>query len=98
MLDLTKNILSLTDFKRRSAALVKSMRKKRQPLVLTVNGKAELVVQTAGEYQRLIDEVEKLHAVDGIRRGLESMKARRGRPAAEVFAEMDRSCPILRRK
>lgn len=97
-MDVSKDILSLTDFKRRSVDLVKRMKKNRRPLVLTVNGKAEIVVQTAEEYQRQIDELEKMQAIEGIRRGLESMKTGRGREAREVFAELEEKYPFLRRK
>jgi prevent-host-death family protein len=97
MLNIAKDVLSLTDFKRRSAELLERMRKYRRPLVLTVNGKAELVVQTAEDYQRLVDEVEKTQAIEGIRRGLESMRAGQGRPAEEVFAELESQYPYLRR-
>jgi len=96
-MDITKNILSLTDFKRRSATLLKQLRKSREPMVLTVNGRAELVVQTAEDYQRLVDEMEKMRAIEGIRRGLESMRAGRGRPAEDVFDDMERKHPYLRR-
>ncbi|MFA6241278.1 MAG: type II toxin-antitoxin system Phd/YefM family antitoxin [Candidatus Hydrogenedentales bacterium] len=97
MLDIAKDILSLTDFKRRSSELLEGMRENGRPLVLTVNGKAELVVQTAADYQKLLDEIESIQAIEGVRRGLESMKAGRGRPADEVFAALEEKHPYLRR-
>lgn len=97
MLNIAKDILSLTEFKRRSSVLLDRMRKTRRPIVLTVNGKAEVVVQTAEDYQRMMDEMEKLTAIDGIRRGLDSMEAGRGRPAGEVFTEMEAKHPYLHR-
>ncbi|MBI3119511.1 MAG: type II toxin-antitoxin system Phd/YefM family antitoxin [Candidatus Hydrogenedentes bacterium] len=97
MSSIDNNILSLTEFKRRSTELLKRMQKERQPLILTVNGKPEIVVQTAADYQRLLGEMEKRDAIEGIRRGLESMKAGRGRPANEVFADLERKYPFLRR-
>jgi prevent-host-death family protein len=95
-MNIAKDILSLTDFKRRSSELLKRMKRNHRPMVLTVNGKAELVVQTAAEYQRLLDEIEKNSAIEGIRRGLESMKAGKGKPAEEFFAEMEKKYPHLR--
>lgn len=97
MSSIDNNILSLTEFKRRSTELLKRMQKERQPLILTVNGKPEIVVQTAADYQRLLGEMEKRDTIEGIRRGLESMKAGRGRPANEVFADLERKYPFLRR-
>ena len=98
MLDITTDILSLTDFKRRTSELLDRMRETRRPLVLTVNGKAEAVVQSADEYQRLVDEVENLHAIERIRLGLESANAGRGRPAGETFSELEGRHGFLRRK
>ena len=51
MLDLTKDIRSLTEFKRNTSELVENLKRTKHPLVLTVNGKAELVVQDAESYQ-----------------------------------------------
>jgi prevent-host-death family protein len=98
MLNLARDILSLTDFKRRSVELLERMRKHRRPLVLTVNGKAELVVQTAADYQQLMDDIEKMRAIEGIRRGLESMRTGRGKPADEVFADLESRHPYLKQR
>ena len=49
--------------------------------MLTVNGKAELVIQDAACYQKLIEAQNRMEAIDRIRRGLESMKRNAGKPA-----------------
>ena len=51
MLNLTQDIHPLTDFKRNTTDFMSKMKESRRPLVLTVNGKAELVVQDAESYQ-----------------------------------------------
>lgn len=84
---LARDILSLSTFKRDSSKLTRQMKKTKEPIVLTVNGKAALVVQDAESYQKLLELKDRMEAVEGIRRGLESMKAHRGRPAEEFFAE-----------
>ncbi len=71
MLDLANDIRSLSDFKRNTVDLLDRLRKTGHPLVLTINGKAELVVQDAVAYQALLDRVE---AIEGIQRGLEDVK------------------------
>lgn len=58
----------MTEFKRNSTGLVTHLKSTGRPLVLTVNGKAELVVQDAATYQKLLDRVE---AIEGIARGIE---------------------------
>ncbi len=88
---------SLTDFKRRTSDLVKQMRKSHQPLVLTVKGRAELVVQTADDYRQMLEDLEKMQAIEGIRRGLESMESKKSRPASEIFGELEAKYSYLRR-
>lgn len=89
MVDL-KNIHALTDFLRNHKKHVNRLRRARTPEVLTINGKAALVVQDAGSYQELLDKIERAEALAGIRRGLESMLRGKGRPATEFFEEMKR--------
>ncbi|HEY9637237.1 MAG TPA: type II toxin-antitoxin system Phd/YefM family antitoxin [Coleofasciculaceae cyanobacterium] len=54
------NIHSLTDFKRNTSAYVEKMKDTKAPLVLTVNGEAELVVQSAKAYQELLDRIRQI--------------------------------------
>ena len=84
---LTRDIHSLSTFKRNTAKLMRQMKKTKQPVILTVNGKAELVVQDAEGYQRLLEAKNKLEALEGIKRGLKSMKRNAGKPAAEFLRE-----------
>jgi len=55
-----EDIGSLTDFNRNTKAHLKRLRRTGRPELLTVNGKAEVVVQSASAYQRLINLLEKL--------------------------------------
>jgi prevent-host-death family protein len=87
LMKLTRDIHSLSAFKRDTAKLVRQMKKTKEPVVLTVNGRAELVVQDAESYQKLLEAKDRMEAIEGIRRGLESMKRHRGKPAAAVFSE-----------
>lgn len=93
MLDLANDIRSLSDFKRNTVDLLDRLRKTGHPLVLTINGKAELVVQDAEAYQALLDRVE---AIEGIQRGLADVRAGRTRPAPQVFARLRRKHGISR--
>lgn len=58
MLHIGQDIHSLTDFKRRTSALVKQLHQTKRPIVLTVNGHAGVVVQDANAYQALVDDAE----------------------------------------
>jgi prevent-host-death family protein len=54
------DIGSLTDFSRNTKAHLKRLKRTGRPELLTVNGKAEVVVQSASAYQLLIESLEKL--------------------------------------
>jgi prevent-host-death family protein len=60
-----QDIGSLTDFSRNTKARLKRLKRTGRPELLTVNGKAEVVVQSASAYQHLLESLEKL------KRGLE---------------------------
>ena len=89
MLDITKDIQSLTTFRRRSGKFIKQLKKTRRPVVLTVKGKAAAVVQDAEAYQRLLDIAARADAEEGIRQGLEDVKRKKTRPAREFFHEFE---------
>ena len=84
----TSDIHSLTDFQRNTRVHIDRLRETGRPEVLTVNGRAELVVQDAAAYQDLLDRMDRAEAIAGIRRGLASMKRGEGRPAEEALEEL----------
>jgi PHD/YefM family antitoxin component YafN of YafNO toxin-antitoxin module len=88
MMDLATDIHSLTDFKRRTAVFIEQIKQTGHPLVLTLNGKAELVVQDAASYQKMLDLLDRVEAIEGIRKGLKSVQEGRTRPVEEVFEEI----------
>jgi prevent-host-death family protein len=89
MLDITKDIQSLTTFRRRSGDFMKQLRKTKRPVVLTVKGKAAAVVQDAEGYQRLLDIAARADAGEGNRQGLEDAKKGKVRPAREFFEDFE---------
>lgn len=74
-----EDIRSLTDFQRNTKAHLKRLKATGRPEVLTVNGRAELIVQDAAAFEDMLD------AIRGIQRGLEEMKAGKGQPARKVL-------------
>jgi prevent-host-death family protein len=88
MLDITKDIQTLTTFRRRSGEFIKHLKKSKRPVVLTINGKAEAVVQDAEAYQRLLDIAARADVFEAIRQGLEDVARGRTRPARDVFDEI----------
>jgi prevent-host-death family protein len=89
MLDITKDIQSLTTFRRQSGDFIKQLKKSKRPVVLTVNGKAAAVVQDAEAYQRLLDLAAQSNAEEGIRQGLGDAKEGKLKPAREVFDKFE---------
>jgi prevent-host-death family protein len=64
ILDLANDIQSLSHFKRNSNLVMTKLKESGGPVVLTVNGKAEIVVQDAAAYQRLVALAEKAEMME----------------------------------
>ena len=68
-----EDIRSLTDFTRNARDYVQRLKETRSPVVLTINGKAALVVQDAESFQEMRERLEQLEqsaAVAAIRQGI----------------------------
>jgi prevent-host-death family protein len=68
---------TLADFQSNAPEFLRRLKETGEPVVLTVDGKAEVVVQDADSYRKLLDEVEQARVIEGIRQGLEDMRAGR---------------------
>ena len=92
-----KDICSLSEFQRNTRAHVEHLRKTGRPEVLTVHGQAELVVQHAEAYQKLLDLAANAAAIVGIQRGLQGMYEGTGEDAEDAFASLERELGIRER-
>ena len=88
MLDITSDIDSLSNFKRNTPEFLRQLKETGHPVVLTINGKAELVVQDTASYQKLIELAERAERMDALQASIEDMKAGKVIPAEDVLAEM----------
>jgi PHD/YefM family antitoxin component YafN of YafNO toxin-antitoxin module len=86
-----QDIRSLTDFQRNTKAHLKRLKATGRPAVLTVNGKAELIVQDAAAFEDMLD------AIRGIQRGLDAMKEGAGKPFRQALDEIRVKYKIPRR-
>jgi PHD/YefM family antitoxin component YafN of YafNO toxin-antitoxin module len=77
------DVHSLTDFQRSTREHILRLRETGRPALLTVNGRAEVVVQEAEAYQALLDRLDRAEAIAGIHRGLVSMRRGEGVSAEE---------------
>lgn len=87
MIDL-KDVHSLTNFARNARSHVKRLKKSGKPEVLTVNGEAEVVVQSAAAYQSLLQDAELARSLRVIRISLQQAREGKGRPMREFIEEL----------
>jgi hypothetical protein len=87
-----QDIRSLKDFHRNTKSHLRRLKSSGRPEVLTVNGRAELIVQDAAAFEDMLD------AIRGIQRGLDEMKAGTGKPFRQALDEIRARHKIPRRK
>jgi len=90
MINLSQDIQPLSTFKRNTNQLITQMKNTGHPIVLTINGIAELVIQDATSYQKLLDTIEELETILGIKQGLEDLAQGRTRPVNQFIEEMQK--------
>ena len=87
MLDI-RQVHPLTDFLRNHKAHLERLKETGTPVLLTVNGRAELVVQDAASYQALLDRLYRIETIAAIREGKASAERGELTSAEDVYAEM----------
>ena len=83
MIDL-REVRSVTEFQRNLKDYVGRLKERKTPMVLTVNGRAEVVVQDAEGYQALLDRLERAETVAAIRQGMEQFERGEGIPLKQA--------------
>ena len=79
------DIQSLTEFQRNAREHIKRLKRTGRPEILTVNGQAELVVQDARSYQKLLDRAEVAEQRERLRRSIAEYRAGQVRDVADVI-------------
>jgi len=87
MLD-DQNTHPLSDFVQNTKIYVQRLKKTKGPELLTVNGRAELVVQDAESYQAMVDELERARFVQSLVSAEKDFDSGKSRPANEFFTEI----------
>lgn len=85
MLNLDRDINSLSNFKRNTPEFLRQLKKTGQPVVLTINGKAEIVVQDTGSYQKLLEVAERVEELEALQQAVEEMKAGKVLPSKKCL-------------
>lgn len=91
----TRDIQSLSEFKQNASKFIKQVRETKEPMVLTVNGKAAVVVQDAESYQAMVDARERAETVAILRKRMEYVR-NGGKliPADEAFEKISKKFGI----
>ena len=87
MIDL-REVRSVTEFQRNIKDYVGRLKENKTPLVLTVNGRAELVVQDAESYQIMLERLERAETLAALRRGREDADKGRMMPLADAAKKL----------
>ncbi len=87
MLD-AREIYPLSDFQRNAKQFIEQLQESHKPIVLTVNGKASIIIQDAASYQELLDELTVFRSATVIRQGMAEAAAGQDRDAVEALEEL----------
>ena len=96
-MDIARDIHSLSHFKRKSAEVIGRMKKTGAPVVLTVNGKAEIVVQDAAAYQRLRELAERAEMIEFLEESRKDIEAGRTVPAVAALEKLAKKHKLYHR-
>ena len=79
------SIHPVSEFSRKPAEYIKRLKETRKPEVLTVNGKAEVVIQDAKAYEEMI---ELLESIKQISKSVKDIEERKTKPLDEAFSDI----------
>lgn len=79
---------TLIDFQLNPAFYAEKLRKSHQPLILTIDGRVELVVLDAETYREMSAKAEYAESVQAVKEGIESFERGEGKPAREALEEL----------
>ena len=88
----SSDIHTVTDFSRKPAEHIKRLNESKRPEILTVNGKAAVVVQDAETYERMAELADYADSILNIRKAM----TEEGRPLGEFAAEFEAKHGIKR--
>ena len=78
----------LTDFLRNAKAHIAHLKETGKPEVLTVNGKAEVVVLDAASYQAMIDQLDRADLIESLKQSIRDVEEGRVHSLESVEAEL----------
>ncbi len=81
------DIHPLSEFQRGAKAFVIKLQETKTPMILTVNDKAAVVIQDAQSYQKMMDRIELLESIAGIRKSINEFEQGEGIPLKKAFEQ-----------
>jgi len=82
------DIHSLTDFTRNAKAYIQQIRESKSPMALTVNGSAQVIVQDAESYQKMVDELAHSRFIAAMRESEAAVKRGQVQDLDQAFSEI----------
>ncbi len=83
------DIHSLSDFQRNAKSYIQQVTSTKNPIAITVNGGAEVVVQDAASYQSMIDRLDKAELLASLKAAIQEVDEGKVVPLNKFKAEMD---------
>ena len=83
-----REIHPLTDFLRNAKSHIAHLKETGQPEVLTVNGRAEVIVQDAASYQALLDRLERADLIASLQQAMKEVEEGKVYSLESVEAEL----------
>jgi PHD/YefM family antitoxin component YafN of YafNO toxin-antitoxin module len=83
-----KEIHSLTDFLRNHRTHVDRIKESHNPELLTVKGKAEIVVLDFESFQEIVTKLNQIETIEAIKEGIAAAERGEMKPAEQIFEEM----------
>ena len=88
------DIHPLSEFQEEAQAFLEKFKESKTPIILTVDGKAAAVVQDAESYQQLLNRIELLESIAGIRTSMEEFDKGGGMPLNKAFEQFQQKYDI----
>jgi hypothetical protein len=92
------DVHSLTEFQRNTKAALVRLRESGRPEVLTVNGKAALIVQDPAAFTRMVEGMDRDYLIEAVRVGIEQMESGKTRPWKTAKKDIQARIAAAKRK
>ncbi|MBS1718575.1 MAG: type II toxin-antitoxin system Phd/YefM family antitoxin [Armatimonadetes bacterium] len=89
------NIHSVTDFTRNAKTYIQIIRETKSPMALTVNGDAQVVVQDAETFQKMVDELDRVRFIAAMRESERAVQAGEVQGVEEACADIKKELTRL---